>query len=92
MDAIAAHLRDSPAALHTTVACGTGAQALLERLITALDGDDPAPAEALLDQLHLLLPAGDIELIATPLSCFDFRGAETAARSLSVRGPSSIEE
>ncbi|WP_426077431.1 ATP-binding protein [Janthinobacterium sp. PSPC3-1] len=92
VDAIAAYLRDSPAALRATAACGTGAQALLERLITALDADDPAPAEALLDQLRLLLPAGDIELIAAPLSCFDFRGAETAARSLSMRHPSSIEE
>ncbi len=92
VDAIAAHLRDSPAVLRTTVACGAGPQALLERLITALDGDDPAPAEALLDQLRLLLPTGDIDLIAAPLSRFDFRGAETAARSLSMQHPSSIEE
>ena len=58
------------------------AAALLERLLLALDSDDPAPAELLLLELEQVVPDAALDPIRGHLSVFDFRGAERATRKL----------
>jgi len=63
----------------------TPAAVLLARLLEALDRDEPAPAEALLLELELVLPPNCLGALRTHLSEFDFRGAERATRQLAER-------
>ena len=58
------------------------ATVLLARLLEALDRDEPAPAEALLQELEQVLPSSCLGALRSHLADFDFRGAERATRQL----------
>ena len=57
---------------------------LLARLLEALDRDDPAPAELLLQELEQVLPPDSLDALRARLCAFDFRGAEQATRRLAA--------
>lgn len=56
---------------------------LLEQLVNVLDDDNADRAEPLLDQLEPMLPAAMVEALRNCIAGFDFRGAQTLARTLS---------
>ncbi|WP_300759096.1 response regulator [Janthinobacterium sp.] len=71
-----------PAAAPSLRAGQPSARVLLARLLEALDRDDPAPAEILLQELEALLPAEVLDSLRAHLAAFDFRAAEQATRQL----------
>jgi PAS domain S-box-containing protein len=58
---------------------------LLQRLLDALQQDNPGPAAPVLRDLGAELPAADVTVLATLVEEFDFRGAEQATRTLAQR-------
>ncbi|HMV38501.1 MAG TPA: hypothetical protein PKC26_04975, partial [Plasticicumulans sp.] len=62
-----------------------GLAALLDRMLTALDTDEPDAIEPLLDELAACVPAPQIAELRTAIENFDFRRAEAAAHALALR-------
>jgi len=58
---------------------------LLQRLLDALQHDNPGPAGPVLRDLGAELPPADVAVLATLVEEFDFRGAENATRTLAQR-------
>jgi PAS domain S-box-containing protein len=74
---------EEPAADDATPAPSTAqTQALLQRLLQALDADDPSPAEPLLEALAPALAPPERACLRQLLDAFDFRGAQTRVRHL----------
>jgi HPt (histidine-containing phosphotransfer) domain-containing protein len=57
-------------------------QAHLPALLEALDTDNPAPVEALLDALAKQMPGPDLAALRACVRAFDFRGAEALSHLL----------
>jgi signal transduction histidine kinase/CheY-like chemotaxis protein len=64
---------------------------LFHALLEALDTDDPARAEPVLQQLTTKVGATQLHAVRAALDDFDFRGAETAARELAESLNISLE-
>ncbi|MEG2033985.1 MAG: hypothetical protein RR376_25310, partial [Janthinobacterium sp.] len=82
IDAVAAFTAQTPPPGQPATAASAPAGVLLARLLDALDRDDPAPAEALLQELAQVLPSSSLDALRSHLADFDFRGAERATRQL----------
>ena len=79
---------DMQSALHgTSPVIAEELKLLLEKLLAALDTDDPAPVELVLAELGEKIKTSELSPISTFVRNFDFRGAKTSTLQLaSERG------
>lgn len=64
----------------------------LQRLLHALDGDSPGPAELILHTLRMQLPTASLSAIETCLRNFDFRSAEIETFNLALEYDLELSE
>ncbi|HMW28305.1 MAG TPA: response regulator [Plasticicumulans sp.] len=75
----------APGTAATPGEAGHELAALLDRMLAALDTDEPDAIEPLLDELAACVPAPQIAELRTAIENFDFRRAEAAAHALAPR-------
>ena len=75
----------APGTAATPGEAGHELAALLDRMLAALDTDEPDAIEPLLDELAACVPAPQIAELRTAIENFDFRRAEAAAHALALR-------
>ncbi|HND98337.1 MAG TPA: hypothetical protein PLP98_07510, partial [Plasticicumulans sp.] len=75
----------APGTAATPGEAGHELAALLDRMLTALDTDEPDAIEPLLDELAACVPAPQIAELRTAIENFDFRRAEAAVHALAPR-------
>ena len=85
-------LSSEPLASDLAPADRTALRSLLDALLVALDGDNPAPVEPLFTALAVLLPRAALAPIRECVHGFDFRGAEACVRSLALQHALQLKE
>ena len=60
-------------------------QSLLNKILVALNADDPSFVEPLLKELRFHLPIEQLKVLTAAIDGFDFRGAETATLSIAAQ-------